>query len=247
MKYTKKWMVVPFVPENKIENSVSSELSEILHDKKLGPNQKIHAYNQILAKNSKPFHSIIPTIPEKINDNENSLEENENEEDVSNIEEEISPSKSHIKTEHDLIPQQSLTSNIKQESLSEFTATNQYREKKGDNIVKPIIYQINHSDEDDNEDEFEKNIKRINANPINTNIANTSKNSKTENNSIKPSISKQSSSTNLQIQNKSTIPPKKSNELAALEKQNIFHSKTQSQTINRKPLFLRYNNNGENK
>ena len=60
MKYTNKWMVVPY--KEKYSNNkkdVKHQLSNILH-KKTNPHTKLREYNQILSKNHQSAHPVIP-------------------------------------------------------------------------------------------------------------------------------------------------------------------------------------------
>lgn len=60
MKFTNKWMVVPYNPAKiEQETSVTQTLSKVLRQPK-NSIDKVKEYNQILAKNSQQNHPVVP-------------------------------------------------------------------------------------------------------------------------------------------------------------------------------------------
>lgn len=81
MKYTNKWMVVPFNPNylEKSKDSVSNQLTQALQSS-TNPIEKLNNYNQILAKSKEQHHPVVPK-QEKVNESSNEEKEEHYEED----------------------------------------------------------------------------------------------------------------------------------------------------------------------
>ena len=80
MKYTNKWMVIPFVPQSSSEPKVTlstqktlttdkkidKDLTSIIKNKKISPDQRVKLYNQMLLKNvnlmSTHSNQLPPTV-----------------------------------------------------------------------------------------------------------------------------------------------------------------------------------------
>lgn len=67
MKFTNKWMVVPYNPKKFQEKTVSQSLSNVLKQPK-NPIDKVKEYNQILVKNSQNNHPVVPSNKEEQQD-----------------------------------------------------------------------------------------------------------------------------------------------------------------------------------
>lgn len=76
MRYSQKWMVVPFVPKNDIKNptnvDIDNKLLEVLN-KNTNPSIKLKEYNQVLFKNQSSPHPIIPNKPQASNETKTEL------------------------------------------------------------------------------------------------------------------------------------------------------------------------------
>ena len=76
MKYTNKWMVIPFNPNylEKSKDTVSNQLTKALTSS-LNPTEKLIQYNQVLAKSKEQNHPVVP----KQREDKEPLEEEEEE------------------------------------------------------------------------------------------------------------------------------------------------------------------------
>lgn len=78
MKYTQKWMVVPYIPHHHHQHpeqiihlekdEIKNQLHSVLAGENVHPEEKLRMYNQILNKNYSPPHPVIPE--NKVNENE---------------------------------------------------------------------------------------------------------------------------------------------------------------------------------
>ena len=84
MKYTNKWMVVPFNPNylDKTQDSVSNQLTKALESSS-NPIEKLNQYNQILAKSKDHHHPVVPKKEEVIESTEEENDEAEEDGDIS--------------------------------------------------------------------------------------------------------------------------------------------------------------------
>ena len=66
MKYTKKWMVVPYEPIKSTSDNIDTELSDTLRNK-MPTDQKVKLYNQLLTKNTvkNEIHPVVPNVQEE--------------------------------------------------------------------------------------------------------------------------------------------------------------------------------------
>jgi hypothetical protein len=64
MKFSQKWMVVPYIPpsERENKNNLDSKLSSVLQKESLPEDIKIKEYNQELNKNYQLSHPLIPDV-----------------------------------------------------------------------------------------------------------------------------------------------------------------------------------------
>ena len=69
MKFTNKWMVVPYVPnqDQRFSDEMGLQLHTALNKQNVHPEEKVKLYNQVLNKNNIAQH---PLIPQTININE---------------------------------------------------------------------------------------------------------------------------------------------------------------------------------
>lgn len=66
MKYSQKWMVVPYVPKQQNpKTEFENELYSVLTEPNTNTESKLRMYNQILNKNYQPTHPIIPKADEQ--------------------------------------------------------------------------------------------------------------------------------------------------------------------------------------
>lgn len=75
MKYTNKWMVVPFNANyfDKSKDTISNQLTKALESSS-NPIEKLNEYNQVLAKSKEHHHPIVPKPEEKNEDEEDKLD-----------------------------------------------------------------------------------------------------------------------------------------------------------------------------
>lgn len=78
MKYSNKWMVVPFNPNylDKSKDTVSNQLTKALESSS-NPIEKLNRYNQVLVKSKDQHHPVVPKQEEdkeSVNDEEDNNE-----------------------------------------------------------------------------------------------------------------------------------------------------------------------------
>ena len=68
MKYVKKWMVVPFLPENESEFTKNVQLSQVIGNNNESADKKVKLYNQINNKKRKQFIKDDNYQPEPVDE-----------------------------------------------------------------------------------------------------------------------------------------------------------------------------------